>query len=109
MNWFLFAQADTGVTQVGLQVAAGVVSLGFAVWYAYHTTTKTIPEMIARHAETVSTLVKEFRDESREQRAEYRERVEHSMNLANTGHEALNNVRHSVNELRQAVLAGKNQ
>lgn len=51
-----------------LNAAGGLTSLGFAVWYAWFVTTKVMPERDKTHAETVSGLVKEFRDEAREQR-----------------------------------------
>lgn len=51
-----------------LNAGGGLVSLGFAVWYAWWVTTKTIPERDKTHAETIAGLVKEFRDETKEQR-----------------------------------------
>lgn len=51
-----------------LNAAGGLTSLGFAVWYAWWVTTKTIPERDKIHAETVKVLVDEFRAESKEQR-----------------------------------------
>jgi hypothetical protein len=51
-----------------LNAGGGLVSLGFAVWYAWWVTTKTIPERDKVHAETITGLVKEFRDEAKEQR-----------------------------------------
>lgn len=51
-----------------LNAGGGLVSLGFAVWYAWWVTTKTIPERDKVHAETVQALVQEFRQEAKEQR-----------------------------------------
>lgn len=51
-----------------LNAAGGLTSLGFAVWYAWWVTTKTIPERDKIHAETINSIVKEFREESKEQR-----------------------------------------
>lgn len=61
------------------QVLGGMTSLGFAVWYAYYTTTVTIPKMQERHAEemrekdkvhaeVVNRMLNEFRAECRESR-----------------------------------------
>ncbi len=55
-----------------MQIGGGVISLGFAVWYAWYVTTRTIPDMNARHAETIQKLVEEFRQEAREQREQHR-------------------------------------
>lgn len=51
-----------------LNACGGIVSLGFAVWYAWWVTTKTIPERDKVHAETIQSLVQEFRTEAKEQR-----------------------------------------
>lgn len=59
---------QAGTTSNWLNAGGGIVSLGFAVWYAWWVTTKTIPERDKTHAETISGLVKEFRDETKEQR-----------------------------------------
>lgn len=67
----LLGQADSPV-QDGipnwLNAAGGLTSLGFAVWYAWFVTTKTIPERDRVHAETIGNLVQEFRLEAKEQR-----------------------------------------
>ncbi len=55
-----------------MQIGGGVVSLGFAVWYAWYVTTRTIPDMNTRHAETIQKLVEDFRQEAREQREQHR-------------------------------------
>lgn len=61
----LFGQAIPNEIQpIGqwLDKAGGITSLGFAVWYAWYVTTKTIPEMSRRHAENVDNVVKEHRE-----------------------------------------------
>lgn len=52
-----------------LNTLGGLTSLGFAVWYAWYVTTRTIPERDKTHAETISGLVSEFREEQKETRA----------------------------------------
>lgn len=59
-----------------INTAGGFTSLGFAVWYAWYTTTKTMPEKDAKHAETVAMLVKEFREETTEQRKLHEANIE---------------------------------
>lgn len=59
-----------------LNAGGGLVSLGFAVWYAWWVTTKTIPERDKVHAETIDGLVKEFRAEAKEQRQVHSQAVE---------------------------------
>lgn len=59
-----------------LNAAGGLTSLGFAVWYAWFVTTKTIPERDKVHADTIQGLVKEFRDEAKEQRQVHTQAVE---------------------------------
>lgn len=56
-----------------LNAAGGLTSLGFAVWYAWFVTTKTIPERDKVHAETIKTMTEEFRDEQKETRAAFKE------------------------------------
>jgi ABC-type nickel/cobalt efflux system permease component RcnA len=62
------------------QIGSGVFGSGFALWYAWYSTTKIIPRMQRNHTEQVSQLHKqyadiinrlvgEFRQDSKEQRA----------------------------------------
>ena len=64
------------------QVVTQITSIGFAVWYAWHTTTHTIPELAKRNDEitkiitdkhdlTVRKLVEDFRQDLREERIEF--------------------------------------
>lgn len=46
-------------------------SIGFAVWYAWWTTTHTIPNMQNRHDELVGKIIAEFRMDIKEQRADF--------------------------------------
>lgn len=100
------------------QLAGGIVSWGFAVWYAWYTTTKTIPEMNTKHNEiverltamnsaTAEKLVSEFRDEAREARANDIRRAQVSQELAVSGHKALSEVKEAVNGLKAAVESMK--
>ena len=61
-------EAITSDTTHWLNAGGGLISLGFAVWYSWWVTTKTIPERDKIHADTISGLVQEFRAESKEQR-----------------------------------------
>lgn len=66
------AQSMVGSSDNWVAAASAATSVGFAIWYAYHTTTKTLPEMNAQHARTIETLVDAFRAEAKEQRDLYR-------------------------------------
>lgn len=126
MNWISLAQTATPIDGDGwAQLISAIASLGFAVWYAYHTTTKTIPEMQRTHAETITNmqtvhgktvdeitekhsvltdrLLAEFRAETREQRAVSEKRAETSAELARSGHLAVNQITQAVGELRVAI------
>lgn len=96
----LLGNADPAISQEStnwLTIIGGLTSTGFAVWYAWYTTTKTIPDAQkahaeamekkdalnaaamdkkdAQHAATISNLVEEFRRDSIEQRDFYKEYV----------------------------------
>jgi ABC-type nickel/cobalt efflux system permease component RcnA len=88
-----------------MQIASGFASLGFAVWYAWHTTTRSIPKMQEDHKQTVERIVEQFREESREMRAAEAQRSARSVELAVSGHEALKGVTVVVSELREAVAS----
>jgi hypothetical protein len=65
----VLGQTDAPIsTPNWLNALGGLTSLGFAVWYAWYVTTKTIPERDKVHAATISEIVTEFREESKEQR-----------------------------------------
>ena len=51
-------------------------SIGFAVWYAWWTTTHTIPRMQDTYDETIKKLVSDFRSDIKEQRAEYMTQID---------------------------------
>lgn len=101
----ILAEESANNTNFLMQVASGFASLGFAVWYAWHTTTKSIPKMQADHKETVERIVSQFRDESKEMRAAEATRNERSMELAVSGHEALRGVTSMVAEMKEAITA----
>lgn len=107
---------------VWAQVAGGIGSFGFAVWYAYYTTKHTIPKLNRDHAETVrqitaehckttDKLVDEFREESKEQREYCQRRADQSVELARTGANALHEVTKAVERLtdRVDIVCGHNQ
>ena len=96
----LLGNADPSISTESaswLTIVGGLTSNGFAVWYAWYTTTKTIPEAQKAHAEamekkdalnaaamdkkdaihaaTIGNLVEEFRRDSIEQREFYKEHV----------------------------------
>lgn len=54
------------------EVASMIASLGFAVWFAWHTTTKTLPSLHERHAAEREVLFKAAAEERKESRLEFR-------------------------------------
>lgn len=55
------------------QVASTIVSTGFAVWYAWHVTTKTLPEKDRLHQEAVKSIVDEFHRDAAEARDTFKQ------------------------------------
>ena len=41
---------------------------GALVWYLYHTTTKTIPDLTEKHAETMDKITERFTDSLKDER-----------------------------------------
>jgi hypothetical protein len=41
---------------------------GALIWFLYHTTTKTIPDIVSTHRAEVASLVVQFREDLREER-----------------------------------------
>lgn len=111
MNWTLLMQAvPTAPESSWGQILSVLASMGFAVWYAYHTTTKTIPDMQATHAqtvkaitETIKTITDEFRSEAKEQRLSEAKRAETAAELARSGHAAVAQITAAVGELRTVI------
>ena len=114
----LLAQAATESAPLPFwaQVGGGAISLGFAVWYAWYTTTKTIPDMNIKHCETVKEitykhndvikeLVGEFRTEAKDQRQAEQARAQVSAELARSGHSAMTQVVRAVDDLRATLGA----
>lgn len=86
---YLFAEAGvpSNISADWIQYLGGMTSLGFAVWYAWYTTTVIIPNKDRQHAETISKIVdtnaeamnramSEFRAEVREQREAFSKRMD---------------------------------
>lgn len=59
----IFATADaTGLSIDGIaQLVSTLTSVGFAVWYAWHTTTVTLPQRDKEHRLTVASLVADLK------------------------------------------------
>lgn len=49
-------------TEAVVQLVGQLGVAGVLVWYLYHTTTKTIPELTAAHNETMNNIVNKFSD-----------------------------------------------
>lgn len=96
----------------GLLGAAGGV--GFAIWYGYHVTTKTIPAIVNDFRSERETdrlerarLLQAFHDEIQLERERDQRRADNSMELAKSGHEALTQVTTAVQQLREAIREAK--
>ena len=59
----LLAEGAAGVSETDLTpVASFIGSLGFAIWFAYYTTTTTIPTQQRENREAIERLQKEHRE-----------------------------------------------
>jgi hypothetical protein len=56
------------VDQLIAVLVGAVGPSGALIWFLYHTTTKTIPEIVAAHRAEVAALVTQFREDLREER-----------------------------------------
>lgn len=63
--------ADVVPAVPNLDGMASITSLGFAVWYGWYITTKTIPRIIDKHDEQIRHLTEAFREECREMREKF--------------------------------------
>lgn len=68
--------SETVAADGWLNVAGGLTSLGFAVWYAWYVTTKVMPEKDRVHKETIDGLVRGFREETSDQRASHERNID---------------------------------
>jgi hypothetical protein len=75
----LLAQIET-ISEVApsniVQMLGGLTSLGFTVWYCWYNESYAKPARDKIQADTITNVVKEFRDESKEQRASHAATVE---------------------------------
>lgn len=74
----LIADASVLMPSDALSVVSAIGSLGFAIWFAYHTTTVTLPrqqqenrELLKELAETHAATIKELVSEIRANRESY--------------------------------------
>lgn len=79
MDWLLSQVSNSSDVPQWFQVGSGVFGSGFALWYAWYSTTKIIPRMQKSHSDQLSQLhkqysdvinrlVTEFREDAKEQR-----------------------------------------
>ena len=108
MPW-LFAQTAENIP-VWAQIAGGIATAGFTAWYAWYTTTVTIPKMQELHSDLIKKVVSDFREDSREQREDSKQqrdleskRAQTSAELARSGHMAMTQVTRAVDDLRAAI------
>lgn len=94
---------DAGLTNSWAQVIAGITSLGFAVWYAWYTTTKTIPGMNRQHSEAMIRAISEFRQEVREQRDLYTSQLQEAHSLNRMSQESIQQVSRAIHDLKAAI------
>ena len=72
----LIAEA-TGINTDNLpSILSAIGSIGFAVWYGWYVTTKTIPKITDKHDERIATLVQDFREEKEADRLAFKEALE---------------------------------
>jgi len=79
--------------------ATQISSIGFAVWYAWWTTTHTIPRMQEKHDDTIYKLVSEFRSDVKEQRSDFLEKLSIVVDANAKMTDAVNRLNLSINGL----------
>lgn len=99
----VLAQTGSETMPLWAQIAGGIASLGFAVWYAWFTTTTTIPRLQEAAKQERDSILAEFRAEAKEQRAAESRRAEQSFELAKSGHKAMDQVVRAVDDLRKTL------
>lgn len=100
---FVIAQVDQATMDTWTTVAAGFASLGFVAWYAWYTTTQTIPGMNSRHAESMRQAIEEFRAEAREQRLAYQEQIRELNELNRLAQGTIHQFSQAIHELKLAM------
>lgn len=96
------------------KVVTSLSSIGFAVWYAWYTTTRSIPrmqeihdkrliQMQTDHDKRIDKLLDIFRNETAAQREMEQARANQSIQLAHSGHQALHQVTRAVDDLRNTI------
>lgn len=96
MLWTILADDVAPKISDWIHTGGPIMSWGFAIWYAWYTTTKTIPDQNKQHAQTIQRLVDEFRNEAKEQRELERQRFQQMA-------EALTNITGAVHELTDKI------
>lgn len=61
-----------GLAQLVSSIGIG----GVLVWYLYHTTTKTIPDLTTKHTTNIENVTNKFSDTLRDERTARREEIE---------------------------------
>ena len=92
MHFMLLAEQSTMSDGMLGGMVGAVGSVGFAIWYGWFVTTRTIPK-----------LVSDFRAERTLDRNELASQRAISMDLARSGHDALNQVTRAVERLTDHV------
>jgi len=101
--WLIAETNHEVIANSWMQVVAGISSLGFAVWYAWYTTTRTIPEMNKQHSENMQAAIIQFREESKEQRELFERRQSESHELAKLQYDAVGKLSSAISDLRQEI------
>jgi len=99
----LLGQSSTpvvsGIGNEYLNALGGLSSLGFAVWYAWYVTAYALPARDKIHAETIQNILKESREEAREQRNLFEARTIHLNVQADMHLEAMNKLTIAVERM----------
>lgn len=59
---------DKAAMDVIVSLVSAIGVPGALIWYLWHTTSKTIPDLIDKHSTTIDGIVKEFKSELKEER-----------------------------------------
>lgn len=90
---------STAITQIVSQIG----SIGFAVWYAWWTTTHTIPHMSEKHDMLVRKLVDDFRLDIRDERKVFIDQLSIMNNSSERMCEAITELRKTISDVNRMV------
>lgn len=94
---WVIGQADTVIPEGITTLSTAAIGSGFLIWYARHVTQVLIPQLVEKnelrvkelsdvHQKTISSLVTEFRDETKQQREDHERNISRLMSIYTADH-----------------------